>query len=52
MYSVAKFEVEGEELIIRDVKKRGNSGGVTVPVSWVGESVAVIRKKEKETPDR
>jgi len=38
-----KFEVEGEELIEKEVKYGGGAGRIYVPKRWVGKRVVVIR---------
>ncbi len=38
-----KFEVMGEEMIEKRVKRSANSGRVYLPSEWVGKSVKIIR---------
>lgn len=38
-----KFEVYGEEIIEKKVKKSGNSGRIYLPPEWVGHHVKIIR---------
>jgi len=38
-----KFEVLGEEMIEKLVKRSANSGRVYLPSEWVGKSVKIIR---------
>ncbi len=38
-----KFEVYGEEMIVKEVKQSGNSGRVYLPPEWVGKHVKIIR---------
>lgn len=38
-----KFEVFGEEIIEKKVKKSGNSGRIYLPPEWVGHHVKIIR---------
>jgi len=38
-----KFEVYGEEMIEKEIKKSGNSGRVYLPPDWVGHRVKIIR---------
>jgi len=38
-----KFEVLGEEMIEKQVKRSANSGRVYLPSEWVGKSVKIIR---------
>ncbi len=38
-----KFEVYGEEMIEKKVKKSGNSGRVYLPPDWIGRHVKIIR---------
>ncbi|NHJ01948.1 MAG: DUF2080 family transposase-associated protein [Candidatus Heimdallarchaeota archaeon] len=42
-YSRSKFEVYGEEMLEKEVKKSGNSGRVYLPPSWIGKRVKIIR---------
>ncbi|MHA2320006.1 MAG: DUF2080 family transposase-associated protein [Candidatus Hodarchaeales archaeon] len=39
----SKFEVYGEEMLEKKVKKSGNSGRVYLPPSWIGTRVKIIR---------
>ncbi len=41
--AVAKFEVFGQEMVEKVVKRSGNSGRVYLPPDWVGRRVKVIR---------
>lgn len=47
---MSEFKVDGEELIIKRVRKSGNSGRVYLPPKWIDRDVAVvlIEKKQKE----
>ena len=38
-----KFEVYGEEMIVKEVKQSGNSGRVYLPPDWIGKHVKIIR---------
>jgi hypothetical protein len=38
-----KFGLFGEEMIEKEVKPRGNTGGVYLPSDWVGKLVKIIR---------
>lgn len=38
-----KFEVFGEEMLVKEVKPAGNSGRVYLPPEWVGKHVMIIR---------
>jgi putative transposon-encoded protein len=38
-----KFEVYGEEMLVKDVKMSGHSGRVYLPTNWVGHKVKIIR---------
>lgn len=38
-----KFEVFGQEMIEKQVKRSSNSGRVYLPSEWVGKSVKIIR---------
>lgn len=48
--NMSEFKVDGEELIIKRVRKSGNSGRVYLPPKWIDRDVAVvlIEKKQKE----
>jgi putative transposon-encoded protein len=39
----AKFEVYGQEMIEKTVKRAGNSGRIYLPPDWVGKRVKIIR---------
>ncbi|TET89296.1 MAG: DUF2080 family transposase-associated protein [Methanomassiliicoccales archaeon] len=39
----SKFEVFGQEMIEKEVKRAGNSGRVYLPPDWVGKKVKIIR---------
>ena len=39
----AKFEVYGQEMIEKIVKRSGNSGRVYLPPNWIGKRVKIIR---------
>jgi hypothetical protein len=41
--SKAKFEVHGEDMIIRQVKICGKIGRAYVPVGWIEKQVKIIR---------
>ena len=38
-----KFEVYGEEMLVKEVKMSGHSGRVYLPTDWVGHRVKIIR---------
>ncbi len=38
-----KFQVEGEEMLQKQVKQSGNSGRIYLPPTWVGKRVKIIR---------
>ena len=38
-----RFEVYGEEMLEKRVKRCGNSGRIYLPPEWVGKSIKVIR---------
>jgi hypothetical protein len=38
-----KFEVYGEEMICREVKKNGNYGRVYLRPDWIGKNLKIIR---------
>lgn len=38
-----KFEVYGQEMLEKVVKRSGNSGRVYLPPDWVGKRVKIIR---------
>lgn len=47
-----RMVLQGEEVVERVVKRIGNSGHVTLPSSWIGEKVKVIRlKKDSHAED-
>ncbi|MFQ5979364.1 MAG: DUF2080 family transposase-associated protein [Candidatus Heimdallarchaeota archaeon] len=39
----SKFEVWGQEMIEREVKRSGNSGRIYLPPNWISCRVKVIR---------
>lgn len=39
----AKFSLFGQEMIEKEVKPRGNTGRVYLPLNWVGKLVKIIR---------
>jgi hypothetical protein len=41
--SKVKFEIFGEEMLVREVKISGNSGRAYMPPAWVGKQVKIIR---------
>jgi hypothetical protein len=41
--SKVKFEVFGEEMLVREVKISGNSGRAYMPPAWIGKQVKIIR---------
>ncbi len=45
---MVKYELEGEQQIIKEVKKQTTSGIVYVPKNWVGKSVAIILLEDKK----
>ena len=38
-----KFEVQGLEVLAKQVKQSGNSGRIYLPPNWVGKKVKIIR---------
>lgn len=40
---MAKFEIEGKEMLIKTVKAHGGGANVYIPKSWTGSTVAIIR---------
>ena len=38
-----KFEVQGVEVLAKQVKQSGNSGRIYLPPNWVGKRVKIIR---------
>jgi putative transposon-encoded protein len=38
-----KFQVYGEEMVMKTVKVSGNSGRVYLPPEWVSKTVKIIR---------
>ena len=43
VWSKAKFEVYGEEMIEKEAKQSGNSGRVYLPPEWVEKHIKIIR---------
>ncbi len=43
MENSTKFEVYGQELIEKIVKKCGNSGRIYLPPDWIDKKVKIIR---------
>lgn len=41
--TLTKFEVYGEEMFEKVVKRSGNSGRIYLPPEWIGKRVKVIR---------
>lgn len=39
----SKFEVFGKEMLVRTVKRSGNSGRIYLPPTWIGCRVNIIR---------
>jgi len=39
----AKFQVFGEEMVEKEVKRSGNTGRVYLPPDWAGRYVKIIR---------
>lgn len=46
MVKGTKIETQGEEMIIKTVKRCGNTGRIYLPVGWVGKKVRVMNKLE------
>jgi putative transposon-encoded protein len=46
-----RFEIDGEEVLAREVKEFGNSAHVTVPKRWRGADVKVVRISEPTEND-
>lgn len=44
----SKFDVFGQEMIEKEVKKSGNSGRVYLPPNWIGCKVKIIRIDSKK----
>jgi len=42
-----KFSLSGYEMIKKKVNIQGTSGRVYVPISWVGEDVAIVRMTKR-----
>lgn len=40
---LTKFEVYGQEMVEKVVKRSGNSGRVYLPPDWVGKQAKIIR---------
>ncbi len=45
------FEIDGQEVIVREVKPFGNSAHVTVPKRWRGADVKVVRTSPPDPQD-
>ena len=43
MPEASKFEVSGQEMLEKVVKKSGNSGRIYLPPDWIGKRVKIIR---------
>ena len=43
---VLPFEVYGQEMLEKEVKKSGNSGRIYLPPDWIGKRVKIIRIDE------
>ena len=43
LLSRVKFEIYGEEIIVKRVNPSGNSGRIYLPANWVGRQVKVVR---------
>ena len=43
MAEQSKFEVRGQEMLEKVVKRSGNSGRIYLPPDWVGKRVKIIR---------
>lgn len=37
-----KFEIEGENMVKKTVRRGGNSGHIYVPKAWMGKEVVVV----------
>ena len=46
MADASKFEVYGQEMLEKVVKRSGNSGRIYLPLDWVGKRVKIIRIDE------
>ncbi|NOQ53097.1 MAG: DUF2080 family transposase-associated protein [Thermoplasmata archaeon] len=46
MAEASKFEVYGQEMLEKEVKKSGNSGRIYLPPDWIGKRVKIIRIDE------
>jgi putative transposon-encoded protein len=44
---MGKFEIDGEEVVERNVKATGNGAHVYVPKDWIDDSVKVVRLKSE-----
>jgi putative transposon-encoded protein len=42
MLKQTKIQIEGYEMLEKQVNKSGNSGRVYVPIEWVGKRVKII----------
>jgi putative transposon-encoded protein len=46
--SAVKFEIFGEEMIVKMVKPGGCSGKIYLPSHWVGHRVKIVKTEEFE----
>ena len=46
-----KFEIEGDEVIERDVKATGNGAHVYLPKEWLDHTVKVVRLPQEQEPE-
>ena len=49
---VDRYEIEGEEIVEREVKPFGNGGAhVTAPKDWIGAKVKLVRTTDPDHDD-
>ena len=46
-----KFEIEGDEVIERDVKATGNGAHAYLPKEWLDHTVKIVRLPQEEEPE-
>ena len=48
---MGQFEIDGHEVMDRDVKPTGNGAHVYVPKRWLGEDVKVVRVSDRSSDE-
>jgi putative transposon-encoded protein len=46
--SAVKFEIFGEEMIVKKIRPGGCSGKIYLPAQWVGHRVKIVKTDEIE----